>query len=388
MVFSYVIYVRPNKGFFSLKQYKTEVGKDLKRLVFYLCDGEQYAAFEKYIQEPDNSAEVDCSSPDAPDDVIAPDYQQMELGETITREMQEEWNSYEAAEASPVHEDVGVPRLLSQAADNVDGDYAHINNYRDVVQELASKVKHSGQFFIATRRKAPFSGIISLWQRQAPKSHPTKLLRIHYSGESGIDSGAMSLEFLERCIRDMGEIMFPNGAPVESSYHVQNGSFRTCGEIVAVSLANGGPPPCFLEQCSYESAFQDIDMMNIGEEHLATKENQLLQDIRGDCKKYSDLIIDNGYTGAIKEENLEEIIRSLKVSFVSRRSLYMKEFMLGLSAYKLDEMIIQKPLHLKKDVIPDADYLFSLLEPQYSRQGSSKRCFEEDINGLLSRHTQ
>lgn len=34
---------------------------------------------------------------------------------------------------------------------------------------------------------------------------------------------------------------------------------------------------------------------------------------------------------------------------------------------------------LKEDVTPDADYLFSLLEPHYSREGTSRRCFEEDI---------
>ena len=66
----------------------------------------------------------------------------------------------------------------------------------------------------------------------------------------------------------------------------------------------------------------------------------------------------------------------------------MKEFMLGLSSYGLDQMIMQKPLvcqplfvigELKKDVTVDADYLFSLLQPHYSREGTSRRCFEEDI---------
>ena len=46
-------------------------------------------------------------------------------------------------------------------------------------------------------------------------------------------------------------------------------------------------------------------MMNIGEENLTTKENQVLEEVRSDCQKHQDLIIDNGYTGAIKEENLE-----------------------------------------------------------------------------------
>ena len=43
-------------------------------------------------------------------------------------------------------------------------------------------------------------------------------------------------------------------------------------------------------------------MMNIGEENLTTKENKLLEEVRSDCHKHTDLIIDNGYTGTIKEE--------------------------------------------------------------------------------------
>lgn len=131
----------------------------------------------------------------------------------------------------------------------------------------------------------------------------------------------------------MVQSMFPDEAPVESSFLVQNGSFRTCGEMVALSLAQGGPPPCFLEQCTYELAFKEIDMMNIGEENLKTKENKRLEEVKSDCQKHTDLIIDNCYISPIKEENLEAIIRSLKVSFVSCRCLYMKEFMLGLSIY-------------------------------------------------------
>ena len=51
--------------------------------------------------------------------------------------------------------------------------------------------------------------------------------------------------------------------------------------------------------------------------------------------------------------------KALRVSFVSCRCLYMKEFMLGLSSYGLDQMIIQNPLvcqplfvagDLKKDI--------------------------------------
>ena len=56
------------------------------------------------------------------------------------------------------------------------------------------------------------------------------------------------------------------------------------------------------------------------------------------------------------------------------------EYLIG-----LDQMtpLVCQPLfvagELKEDVIPDADYLFSLLELHYSWEGTSRRCFEEDI---------
>ena len=83
----------------------------------------------------------------------------------------------------------------------------------------------------------------------------------------------------------MAERMFPDGTPMDSSFLVQNSSFQTCGEIVAVSLAQGGPPPCFLEKCAYEAAIKEFNWMNIGEENLTFKEKQLLSEVRSDCRK-------------------------------------------------------------------------------------------------------
>ena len=71
------------------------------------------------------------------------------------------------------------------------------------------------------------------------------------TGEDGIDSGAMSKEFLAQAILDMGNTMFAGGTPVNSTYNVQNGYYQSCREIVSVSLAQGGPPSCFLDECVY-----------------------------------------------------------------------------------------------------------------------------------------
>ena len=64
---------------------------------------------------------------------------------------------------------------------------------------------------------------------------------MHYSGENGVDSGALSQEFLAQAITGMGLATFPDGAPINSLFNIHNKNFKTCGEIIAVSLAQGGP---------------------------------------------------------------------------------------------------------------------------------------------------
>ena len=180
--------------------------------------------------------------------------------------------------------------------------------------------------------------------------------------------------------------VFPDGVPIESTSFVQCGNFRTCGEIIAVSLAQGGPPPFFLQQCSYEAIYKSIDMTNIEDENLSSTELKHITEVRSDCVKHTDLIIDNGYTGPINSEHIEEIIGALKVNFVSKRILYMKEFSIGLNSYGLADIIKDKPDECKplfvngflnKELVPDADYLYSLMHPQFSEEGSTKRVIEE-----------
>ena len=41
----------------------------------------------------------------------------------------------------------------------------------------------------------------------------------------------MSKELLKKAIPELGTVMFPGGAPVDSFYKVQNGMFRASGEL-------------------------------------------------------------------------------------------------------------------------------------------------------------
>lgn len=65
--------------------------------------------------------------------------------------------------------------------------------------------------------------------------------------------------------------MFPNRAPANSIYNVHNKSLKTCGEIVAVSLANGGPAPSFKVKSVFELMLNpEVDLSDLSEEHFTS----------------------------------------------------------------------------------------------------------------------
>ena len=76
---------------------------------------------------------------------------------------------------------------------------------------------------------------------------------------------------------------------------------------------------------------------------------------------------------------MDEIIRSLKVSLLNHQMLHTKEFFTGMSIYGLADLVksntlVCQPLfvngNFKEQLAPDANYLFTLMDPQYSRQAS------------------
>ena len=129
-------------------------------------------------------------------------------------------------------------------------------------------------------------------------TRPDKVLRVHFTGEVGIDSGAMAKEILARPTADVGNIMFPSGSPVDSTYNVQKGYFQSCGEIAAVSLAHGGTSPYVLQGCVYESIVNpETDFKSLNVEHTTAEEKTMLENIQHDSDNHRDTIVDHGYTG-------------------------------------------------------------------------------------------
>lgn len=90
----------------------------------------------------------------------------------------------------------------------------------------------------------------------------------------------MSKEFFVQVILDMGNIMFVGGIFVNFIYNVQNGFFQFCGEIVVVSLVQGGLLFCFLDECVYDMLVNvEIDFNSLNEEYIIFEEKKMFESI-------------------------------------------------------------------------------------------------------------
>ena len=113
----------------------------------------------------------------------------------------------------------------------------------EFLKNLALKVDTTGQFFIVTRSGTSLDRRLALWKRESLKSSSIKKLMVHYSGEKGIDDGAIHMEFLTDIMSETKSTVFSTGTPRDSMLDMHNNNPFACGQIAAVSLANGRPVP-------------------------------------------------------------------------------------------------------------------------------------------------
>ena len=96
------------------------------------------------------------------------------------------------------------------------GSYPAVSDPTSVVKCLQNNVIDDCHLFLTMRREIILSWVVQLWQRELKKKPGEYKLSIKYLGEEGIDTGALSREFLA-VISDIAKIVFPNGSPVHST---------------------------------------------------------------------------------------------------------------------------------------------------------------------------
>ena len=211
---------------------------------------------------------------------------------------------------------------------------------------------------------------------------------VHFTGEDGIDDGALSKTFLTRAVDQISTTFFPDGVPKDSMLHVQNGDFKACGQIVAYSLTHDGPPPCFLDNSAVSLLMDDkIDKEKLDIHSQFTKsEKEMLAAVTVNPEEYTDFCFEHGYTGIINKTNVEAIVKSIMASIITRRLCYLEEFKKGfifeLSSSLLLYPNLMKPLfslsHNELNTV-DGNFIISILNPKYSEEQSTRRQTEENI---------
>lgn len=327
---------------FSLKRYQQEIGKDYKRIALYLCtdsDMEHNENFEQNFLPESTSSSPTCQFPDIPD---VPDVR--------------DWD------------------LLFPPETTIES----------VLSALRSKVEDDGQFYFLIRRGAELSRILSIWKHTSQRTSVLKTLRVHFSGEQGIDSGALSREFLADAVSKIQADMFFQGVPKDSMLHLSNKDFEICGQIIATSLVQGGPAPHCLDLSAYNLMFKrenDLGILDINKD-LPSNEKIQINNLLEDPNSYTEFILEHGYTGRISSENNDLILNTLMASIISRRIMYLKSFSKGLEIFGLMESVknhkdlFQKLFVTENDQTVDSNYIMRIITPILSAEGSQRRVKE------------
>ena len=316
-------------------------------------------------------------------------FNRVENDEMLARQLQSELDNSE--HAAPT--DQSSPEVH---ANNEQDSITNRSASQEIVQKfdscsyliscLKEKVNKRDQFFIVVRRGSSLQQYLTIWQREAKRNSPENLLRVHFAGEVGIDTGAMSKEFLSSAIDYIRSQMFPNGSPTDSVLYAHKGFFYICGQICLVSIVQGGPPPYLFEERVYQMLInQEVDVNQLtAVQHLTKHEKEMLEGIGNDPNEMQDTILEHGYTGPISTDHCEAITGTVILSIVSNRLLYLKEVKRGLDHYGFLSVLqnnadlCKEPFIINQDQV-DANYVLSLLCPQFSEKGTSKRAVEETV---------
>lgn len=232
-----VLFLPGTSELFSLKRYQEEIGKDYNRIHLYLCTTEDY---NNTLDDGDESEdETHSSSKYAKvenETALTKVGEQIQQDEQLARELENQFNQ-EVLQDQQITENLVVQERIhslvqqetaaEQSTSGLSTNETILTDHVSVIKELSTRVDNTGQFFMVVRRVSSFTRRLNLWQRESKRTSPEKCLRVHFTGEDGIDSGAMSKEFLAQTVLHMGNIMFAGGAPVNSTYNVQNGYFQS-----------------------------------------------------------------------------------------------------------------------------------------------------------------
>ncbi|XP_041841563.1 uncharacterized protein LOC121639995 [Melanotaenia boesemani] len=278
------------------------------------------------------------------------------------------------------------------------GEEEHIKSIDDVLNTIWERVDVEKQFNIHISRTNILERGLLQWQRQKTKT-PTATLNVSFFGEAGVDNGALRKEFLTEMVAKI-ETRFFEGPPHQKSPRYSltdfdNGFFRTIGEILAVSLAQGGPAPAFFSPwvysyfCNGEINPTLLDKNTVADSQLLSLIDQVESSTEQTVEGLTDEILNCGFTGAISVQNKELIVRAIILHAVLKLQPMLEELREGLQLYGLLELIKQhpdtcQPLFVPgEDVKVNAEFVMASIHPQLSEKGTTRHQVELEMLNFI-----
>ncbi|XP_056329648.1 uncharacterized protein LOC130241741 isoform X1 [Danio aesculapii] len=266
--------------------------------------------------------------------------------------------------------------------------FDNISCEEDVIQYAAAQIYATKTFELCVSRDNMVERGLKMWKRQKTGS-PVNPLKISFLGEPGVDTGALRKEFLTTIVAGIEKRLFEgdskNGKmPKYSLNDLDNELFKVAGEIFAVSIAQGGPAPRFMQEWCYEYlATGNIRRDGVHDTEISPL-IKMIEDA-SDLTTYTKEILDCGYTGPVNTEHKESILRALALHITTKRIPMLQQLREGLQIYDLIKIIQAKPHEchdlfvIGHDDKVDANYISSHLAPEMSPTGSLKQVNESKI---------
>uniref|UniRef100_A0AAQ5Y463 HECT domain-containing protein n=1 Tax=Amphiprion ocellaris TaxID=80972 RepID=A0AAQ5Y463_AMPOC len=226
-------------------------------------------------------------------------------------------------------------------------------------------------------------------------------LKVVYIGEAGVDTGALKKKFLTDMISGIENRFFEGPGsqgknPKYSLTDLDDENFRTVGEIIAVSLAQGGPAPAFFKEWCYRFLCTgEVDFSYLSKEDVADQESSLLissvEDV-ADAQSLmllADKVINCGYTSQIKLDSKENIIHAIVLHSTTRLITMFQQMRKGMELYGLVNQMAANPeachtLFVPGKIIkPDADFIMMNCQPHFSETGNSRERTERKIINFM-----
>ncbi|KAI4903401.1 hypothetical protein NFI96_022817 [Prochilodus magdalenae] len=275
-----------------------------------------------------------------------------------------------------------------------------IQSVDDVLQTIAAAVSRgSSTFEVTVSRYNMVERGLAQWQRQK-KSSPVNPLKVVFLGEAGIDTGALRKEFLTGMIEGIEARFFEGGRsgrrPKYSLCDLDRGHFKTIGEIMAASLAQGGPPPrflalwCYTFLCRGSLDFKNLDKSDLGDDQYGDLISKVESASDLTITDLTDDIVSCGYTGAISTERKEEITRAVLLHATLKLIPMLQQIRVGLQLYGLGDLMSKHPEICQPLFVPgaemtvDADFVMSVCQACFSTKGS----YKEQREVTLMNHLQ